>query len=752
MKIKMKKQTIFMAIVACFCASCTLDEIKEQGEFCPPKDVESGVLGYINDESCTADSCELMEDYPDYFTRRVCPFDYPACAKDGEGEWYCSKISCEVGQHVSKGKCVEDTLEACGSDNNKCDESIVGWRKGDCIEGKCVPSECKDKYELRDNKCQAKDGIITCSEGTHFYDDDCEMNTLEHCGEHDNRCDETPGWKDGVCSSTGQCIALECSDGYLLQAKQCVLLVTCLEGQHSNGTACENDTTEHCGSIEKNCAESEIGWLDGDCVEKKCVPSVCAEGYCIADNRCVDGSANSNACGIDGHACETCSDNLTCFEGICSESQCPADHHSYNGTCEPNSDANCGAHGVVCCAEIIEGSLTAACNGGLCRAVSCSETYHLFSNGCELNTNENCGNHGTVCSTETMPGSGEVSCSAGTCAATACIAGYHLFNGTCEADSISDCGSHGNACSVSNGTSKCENGNCGISSCNGGFHPVGLACEADSDSYCGDAGVICSVANGTSKCESGKCVLKSCNSGYHINGTTCEADSVSNCGSHGNACSVANGTPKCDGGKCGVSSCNTNFHINGTACEADSTSNCGSHGNACSVANGTPMCTNGNCGVASCSSGYHAYGTTCEADSNSNCGSHGNSCGNMKTCYSGTCRLTSCDSSVEGQTCYFSASSKGVCKTTGSTGGSDIKCVDATTRDTQCFMDSNYISCKNRTGASGTCIYDEAKASRYAGRSQHWICECSDTSQIFCLAEGGYKCVSSQSKCRYVYN
>ena len=71
-------------------------------------------------------------------------------------------------------ECVEDDINNCGGvtsgyGNNYDCTTILGWDGGECEKGVCVPTSCKDGYDLINNKCQQdvenfKCGDIKCSE------------------------------------------------------------------------------------------------------------------------------------------------------------------------------------------------------------------------------------------------------------------------------------------------------------------------------------------------------------------------------------------------------------------------------------------------------------------------------------------------------------------------------------------------------------------------------------------------------------
>ncbi|MBQ8036007.1 MAG: hypothetical protein IJ268_03355, partial [Proteobacteria bacterium] len=277
-----KKLTLF--IVLSLASGCTLDEIRPHGKACPPAG-EEGELGYIQNRSCTQDSCELGN-YKVNFETRMCPSEIPECAVDSEGTYYCSKIHCETNEHIYNGQCEPDSNSNCGQHDYACAE-VPGWGGGSCQEGRCVASGCTDGYLLSDGKCEA---LIECSPGEHLNKGVCEPDDMENCGKTGYSCAvEVNGWVSGACNG-GKCEASQCNEeeGYILSGRTCIPRTECGVFQHYFQGICEDDDIYNCGAHGNVCEKTISGWRNGDCIEGQCYATECDEsGYMVSDGSCI---------------------------------------------------------------------------------------------------------------------------------------------------------------------------------------------------------------------------------------------------------------------------------------------------------------------------------------------------------------------------------------------------------------------------------------------------------------------------------
>ena len=687
----------------CFLLSgCMLDDVVEHGQECP-RDSISGSIAYINDETCTRDNCPLG-DFSVAFNTNVCPSKYPSCGFENN-KYYCSKLSCQSDQHVYKSNCENDDLNNCGRHDNVCSD-LAGWAGGNCIKGICQPDECQDNYELKDGKCVA--ASIHCDEETQFeYQGKCVDNTTEHCGNINVKCTENEAWVSGICQNS-RCYATECKEGYIPSKGNCIscmnghlyndacelndtdncgehgktctsesgttscqsgecIIKECSDDFHIYDNTCEPDSIENCGEHGNKCNTANAVNI---CEGQKCKYS-CNKGFHMTNGTC-EADSNDN-CGASGISCKVENGNASCRDGVCII-ECNKGFHSMGQTCEPDNTQNCG--GTQCNVP----NAVSNCFFGQCR-FDCLDGYHIYNDGCEIDNSSNCGSHGNDCTYTN--GTGQ--CISGSCSLSSCTSGYHIYNNACEKDDISNCGSHGNACSYANGTAQCTtSGSCSLKSCDSNYHKYNNTCEKNSLSNCGEHGAACSFENGSGQCSAtGACTLSSCNTGYHKYNGACEKDSNTNCGAHGNKClsvqSCSGGECTCPEGKvlnynntacilktcqnipgvreavkcyenqCLPTKCANGFKLDGTDCTTpiyesyaqciplcDTDDDCrkipGQSKIKCSVY--------GHCYTAGmvCDSGYHIYSMACMP--NDNC--CGDTCQNCKaygkTCVSGKCQ------------------------------------------------------------------------------------------------------------------
>ncbi len=578
-----------------------------------------------------------------------------------EGKCEAVGLECEAGKHAYGEVCEDDSLDNCGSHDNKCAE-LEGWKAGDCTDGKCVASECAENFELKEGKCEAAGS--ECEAGKHAHEGGCEDDSDENCGSHGNKCADLEGWKDGNCTE-GKCVASECEDGYKLNNDLCVKEggVTCNKGEHVYGNGCEADTVDNCGKHGNSCLANS-GWYDAECSGGTCKLKQCKQGLCIQGDACVEG-INNNSCGTDGNACVACNTNQTCSKGTCIDKgapQCKADQHVWNGKCEDDSLDNCGKHGYQC-ESAVEGWNSGNCVKGVCKATKCKSGYCISSGACiaGLENKSACGIVGNqecaVC------GQTEI-CSNGVCVGEiTCAANQHQYGNVCEDDTVENCGSHGNDCSKAEGwlNGSCTNKKCIPGKCKTGYCINQLKkCVAGMDDVnaCGIIGKQCLICAPNEICDNGQCIDNGpCAANQHKNGSICEDDTVENCGSHGNDCSKAEGwlNGSCTNKKCVPSMCKSGYCINKQQkCVAgmDDVNACGIIGKQCLICASHETCDSGQCiENVTCAANQHKYGNICEDDTVENCGSHGKNCAESVagwqagSCSNKKCVVTRCQNS-----------------------------------------------------------------------------------------------------------
>ena len=271
---------IFLALLTVAAAGCSLDELQEFGDTCPPKQSKSAKLAYVQTSAET--QCRLGEAcYEEAFTTGKCPKDFAGCYLDSNKNYYCL-AKCPAGQIACDGRCISPETDKtfCGAtdscNNYGCCENYTtcSWWES-CQSGKCVETICEkgqtrciggvvqrcvnhvwEKLETcQDNACNAEqtncrtmtsciangeivlngedgcmDGdIVTCSNGRILPKESCSADTICTLSEGTYKCMiPTPD----TCTLNGQTIAhgsFAC-DGQLRRG--------CFNGYLDAGTAC----------------------------------------------------------------------------------------------------------------------------------------------------------------------------------------------------------------------------------------------------------------------------------------------------------------------------------------------------------------------------------------------------------------------------------------------------------------------------------------------------------------------------------
>ncbi len=706
-------------ILAMGLAGCSLNDVKDRGDSCPQDRKSEDVLSYImtvDEEKCTEEDCP---EFAESFSTRTCPNRLPSCHVDTAGEYYCM-TACSASQAACDGICVDPN-----SDRDHC------GARGDCYD----PDEDSDNYAgkkcAKDQECdEGKCSERICSSPKIICDGECidPMKKLEFCG------------------AKGECNSIKPgSKNY--QGKNCGKLAKCVDGE----CTCQS------GAI---------------LCDEHCVDPVEDHDFCGARGECSDSDENS-----DDYRGVKCKENEECKNRKCISRECEGsqelcqgkDGESYCADLENDMD-NCGMCAKKCTDMTPDRQTAVKCAERNC-IFECSEGY--TNCGTEdslkcvsLDERENCGECGHQC------GTGEK------CENKVCVNDPDITGNTCPEDicnkdnscqnTNSACGGGCTDCTILENSEggECINGVCKISQCLTGFHldsmNAGNKCVQNTNEECAPVNSS-AVEDCTKKISGGKgvcgadgtCQFGQCDAGLCQQGTMCFNDDM-HCGSSCENCSAKtaeNKYWKCSAsGVCESSGCRSGLcNLDGQCVNTDK--NCGENCRNCSVSHGKGRCDNGTCLLDGCDSGYYESGGKCLPYDDSHCGSSGKSCSSNESCIQGVCRLTSCGDGDESNSCYLSNGTQGVCKTTGATGGTNIKCVDEETRDTECFIDGTPKSCKaSGSGSTGTCIYNPSLASKYAGKSQRWICECSVSNRYFCLSKEAkkYKC-TTYSDCKYVY-
>ena len=442
------------------------------------------------------------------------------CGEDNTSDSNDPCQSCTETQICQNGKCVDkseqpkDPCQFCTIDqicqNGKCVDkpcSTQGYVRcdGTCIDPMtsnafCGANESCEGFENCGDSKSCTQGRCECEANEHAYNDGCEADSIENCGEHGLNCETTiDGWADGKCIN-GACHVTACQPDL-----------------HLNNNACEPDDTDHCGYF-GSCSEIVDGWASGDCIQGKCTVKSCVEGMHVYGNECeIDDIKN---CGMHDRVCEK---EEICTNGECA---CPDGYALCGGGSSAfcvnvqSSTSNCGSCGYVCeqgqicslghCigATDCDGTVRdtskdvdhcGACNNRCGEGLICSEGIcqagngEMYCNGRVINSlkdSANCGKCGNICSAGSKCIKGQ--CSEGT-GATYCN-GYSVI----LLDDSANCGQCGNKCDVGK---ICKSGRCqtgtGATYCNG--YARNISFEV---SHCGQCFNRCSTDN---SCKAGVC-------------------------------------------------------------------------------------------------------------------------------------------------------------------------------------------------------------------------------------------------------
>ncbi len=458
-------------------------------------------------ENATPEPCELNED--------VCKilgkiFDKDSCACNEN----TNPKTCELNEDACKiqGKIFDKDSCACNENTNPktCELNEDACK----IQGKifdkdsctCNENVNPEPCELNEDACKIQGKIFdkdscTCNEPTtpqcpenqHVFEDSCEPDSLDHCGDHDNACASSiTGWGTGNCTN-GACVISTCADKF-----------------HFFSNICEADNVHTCGSHDIACTAKD-GIKSIDCVNGECLIESCSDNFHLYEGNCI---ADTNTC--CGENCDQCEESgKLCSLGSCvlncqgSQVVCGAEcidttsHVNHCGHCETDCTANKPSHADEMRCVSSECSI-ASCEVGFKvvngQCVSCDdiEGWGNCNNVCVnlYTSNEHCGACGQPCNDDSI-------CSYGTCKPKSeyQYCGEFAVNTSIDSANCSKCG---NVCSKEqrcDSRSKCSyfilSSVQDTITCNGKT----IFPYYDSDN-CGGCGITC---NNNEKCLKGQC-------------------------------------------------------------------------------------------------------------------------------------------------------------------------------------------------------------------------------------------------------
>lgn len=313
-----------LAFLTATAAGCSLDEIQEYGDTCPPKQNPKDKLSYI--QTSPESRCDAGDDcYESAFTAGTCPKEIDGCYLDSQKKFYCLS-RCPVGQIACDGHCIFPSTDKtyCGASDScspyGCCEKYTtcSWWES-CQRGKCVETIC----EKGQTRCIGGE-IQRCV--NHVWE------KVETC--QDNACneDQTNCRIMNSCIADGEIILngadgcqggdiVSCNSGKIIPKETCSADTICTlsEGTYKcmiptpdtcmlNGQPVSHGSFACDGSLRRGCFN---GYLDAG---TSCPPAnhpdrtFCKLGACVVPDPCLVGNkliAHTNAV-CDGNRLKKC--------------------------------------------------------------------------------------------------------------------------------------------------------------------------------------------------------------------------------------------------------------------------------------------------------------------------------------------------------------------------------------------------------------------------------------------------------------
>ena len=626
---------------------CASDEYCSDGvcEKCPEGQTNCGnvscdIKEHIYNGGCEADSpehCGIHENN--------CLQDPGVLKADCSLEQQCVITACHDGYTLHDGACVE-SVKCCGPSCANCSENEEKpfCSNNECVsncpetdgiivcDGTCIDSKTSLDYcgsTSSNGVCEKKgcnehsscvEGECKCNAGWHEYNNDCEEDTVENCGAHDNNCLSDNKVYRAECNDT-VCNVLECHDGFALKEGQCVPENECC------GTGCQNCSEDaenpYClnGSCAAVCNPDETTSLIS--CNFSCIDAQTSNTYCGATS--TDNTCTRNDCSLD----------RTCVEGTC---KClPGFHESRDKSkCEEDTVKACGGYDVNCTVD--PGVLDSKCENAVCVTLKCHDGYVKQDNQCKP-SNECCGASCEDCTDTDKP-----LCLNGTCVAK-CVVEEPVDEPDPENPNPTD---DPEPADPEPADPK----------------PIFIACEhacidvTSSNSYCGiqpSNNNICKpkVCAGELICKRGECKCEN-DEDLDCDGHCVAGNTVQHCGSCALDCTAIPGVGEVscniEAKRCDIASCAPDFHLakddNGESlnnCVPDSATSCGSDAEDCTgkFENAVAKCEAGKCAIESCVSKHHQVITdgvaSCVEDSVEACGEEPVNCTELEGWSEGNC-------------------------------------------------------------------------------------------------------------------
>lgn len=215
---------VLLTLAALMMSGCILEDTPEYGDKCPP--ISGHTLSYIvGDKIYSNDGIHWNESYASQY----CPKDYPSCAIDSSGQYYCM-ASCPDSQIGCDGKCINPMTDPdyCGATTNDsvkfaCQNYLTCQANQTCTLGKCIDKTCNNTETRcingRMEECIDMQWhfIENCATGECQSDWSCAAS---HCTNNDSRCTHN---RYETCVNGSWITTLTCQPGF-----SCVKTLGCV--------------------------------------------------------------------------------------------------------------------------------------------------------------------------------------------------------------------------------------------------------------------------------------------------------------------------------------------------------------------------------------------------------------------------------------------------------------------------------------------------------------------------------------------
>ena len=169
---------------------CEKNDDQTGGYSCVIKECKKSY--HLYNGRCEANTPEHCNDHDTDCTRES---NKPFCTYSASEEKYVCASACASGFGMcnNSNECLDFNTDShhCGECNKDCLSQISNSDTVECIDKKCVVRSCKSNF--------------------HIYNDECEEDSIEHCGMERSNCQEVDNsvavCKNGVCD-------IECNDGF----------------------------------------------------------------------------------------------------------------------------------------------------------------------------------------------------------------------------------------------------------------------------------------------------------------------------------------------------------------------------------------------------------------------------------------------------------------------------------------------------------------------------------------------------------